>query len=402
MKRFFIIAAMFLSCATGFAQWEDFNDHNWAETEEVKVGYNKEWYSNKIVECENVVNKDLGNEKAWYNLFLASLYFDECGNHSKQKKEKNDSYPKTDDVLNKMKKAIPESDVYCQCLTMRNPDGPSEHLVKLLHRQLTRDNRTKDPDIIKFQTLKLWRLAPDDSAISNGFQTLYDNRHYTERIMRYGWNMLSSMKEGAIYIADEWYEYEQMKLMQEVLNERKDVIIVPYKFLSSQGFCDGICKRLKIEPMPFNKNEKINDAVQVTEFVKHVTQNCSNPVYFSLNMATRTCLNPDSLYNEGLLLKYSSKRYDNINVALQNYKEVYDINYLLQPVFVRDDDMKTTIRVDNNVLFCLSCMVKKFNAAGHNEEAKRLETFVNKVYNKDYEGKYRSEKAFYILRHIKN
>jgi hypothetical protein len=101
-----------------------------------------------------------------------------------------------------------------------------------------------------------------------------------------------------------------------------------------------------------------------------------------MDLAGRTDLDYDSLYNEGLLLKYSEKSYDNTLVALHNIKEVYDLNYLTQPMFMYDP-YGSSQYVDNNVVYTLRNLAFRFGDLGYKEAARRLEEFLEKVYKQD-------------------
>ena len=92
-------------------------------------------------------------------------------------------------------------------------------------------------------------------------------------------------------------------------------------------------------------------------------------------------MDEDSLYNEGLLLKYTGKRYDNTLVALHNVREVYDLNYLTQPLFMYDHG--SSQYVDNNVVYCLQNLIDRFDDFGYKEAARRLTKFLEKVYQRD-------------------
>jgi len=94
-------------------------------------------------------------------------------------------------------------------------------------------------------------------------------------------------------------------------------------------------------------------------------------MYFSTDMLSWTTLDKDSLYNEGLLLKYSEKQYDNFAVAMHNVKNVYHLEYLAEPNLV-SDTWKTSGRLDMNYVTLLSNLIGKFRQKGDNEEAQKL------------------------------
>ena len=70
MKRFIIIAVLWLSCATVFAQWENVEAWNVVEPKTVESGHKYQWYEDQACAWQKVVSADPKNETAWRNLFL--------------------------------------------------------------------------------------------------------------------------------------------------------------------------------------------------------------------------------------------------------------------------------------------------------------------------------------------
>jgi len=56
----------------------------------------------------------------------------------------------------------------------------------------------------------------------------------------------------------------------------------------------------------------------MADVIMHLVKESKRPAYFSTDMLSFADINKDSLYNEGLLLKYSDHPYDNFAVAVSN------------------------------------------------------------------------------------
>jgi hypothetical protein len=82
-------------------------------------------------------------------------------------------------------------------------------------------------------------------------------------------------------------------------------------------------------------------------------------------------LNKDSIYNEGLVLKYSPKPYNNFDVAMHNVKEVYNLEYLAEPDLVYDS-WETSAMTDLNHVTLLANLISKFKKKGDEFQAERL------------------------------
>lgn len=380
MKRFIIIAVLWLSCATVFAQWENVEAWNVVEPKTVESGHKYQWYEDQACAWQKVVSADPKNETAWRNLFLASYLYEyyRIGVY----RFSYDS-PMTDGVMRKMKEAIPNSYAFCLCACKDWLPEWGAFDTNILVKAIEGAPKDISAHELRPMIFRLWKYYPESMYLSGFFRTIYEKRYYSERIMRYGWNLMQSMQKDAIYIARSWYQYEQMVMMQYVFDERKDIIVLSYDdLLSDDNYRKDICKRLKLKPFvarKYNLDEHVRGA---SDFIKYLKHSCDRPFYLSLDLAHSTDLNGDSLYNEGLLIRYSEKRYDNVHVALHNVQEVYDLNYLIQPNFMYDPDGSAQY-VDNNVVYSLRNLTVKFEDFGYTDAARRLRKFLEKVYNRD-------------------
>ena len=380
MKRFFIISVLLLSCAIVFAQWEDIEPWNVVEPETVKSGHKPQWYEDQACAWQKVVNADPKNETAWRNLFRASYLYEyyRVGiyRHSYES-------PMTDGVLRKMKAAIPNSYVFYLSLCQDWLSELGEFDPNMLLKTLSSVSKDISAQELKPLIFRLWRYDPENIYLEGFFRTIYAKRYYSERIMRYGWNLMQSMQKDAIYVARSWYQYEQMVMMQYIFDERKDIMIISYDdILSDDKYRRDICKRLKLLPFVAGKYNSDENARVASDFMKYLKQRCDRPLYLSQDLAYSAGIDKSWLYNEGLLLKCSEEQYDNILVALHNIKEVYDLSYLIQPMFMYDPDGSSQY-VDNNVVYSLKNLADKFDDLGYKEDSERLLRFLEKVHNRD-------------------
>ena len=380
MKRLFIIAVLWLSCATGFAQWEDIEPWNVVEPQTVENGHKTQWYEDQACAWQKVVSADPKNETAWRNLFRASYLYEyyRVGIYRSSYES-----PMTDGVLRKMKEAIPDSYAFyislCQDWLSEWGEFDPNILIKAL-KNVPDDISSHELSPLIF---RLWRYNPESIYLEGLFRNLYVKRYYSERIMRYGWNLMQSMQKDAIYVARSWYQYEQMVMMQYIFDERKDIMIISYDdILSDDKYRRDICKRLKLLPFVAGKYNSNEDVRVASDFMKYLKQRCDRPLYLSLDLAYTAGIDKSWLYNEGLLLKCSEEQYDNILVALHNIREVYDLSYLIQPMFMYDPDGSSQY-VDNNVVYSLKNLADKFDDLGYKEDSERLLRFLEKVHNRD-------------------
>lgn len=392
MKRFFIITILCLSCAMGFAQWEDAMDFYDADTVNIEIDndyfmplhkakrkYN--WYAEQACTWQRVVEADPKNENAWRNFFFASYHYEANNWHDFDFINHKDS-SQTAVVMRKMKAAIPNTYIFNLCASLFWLKEWGEIDKNVVINALDYGMYSIHVEVLRSLTYKLWEIDHDNELLSRAFRELYERRYFPERIMAYGWNLMLGMKDSAVYVANTSRDYEQMILMQEVFNARKDITIIPCSAIKSKAFRDYISKRLNIKPFVTDPNEVLTDEQRNTLFIRDLYGQRNQPVYLPMNIGYYSYLDRDSIYNEGLLLKYSTKRYDNISVARHNFKDVYELEYLTQPDYVYDNWIESDY-VDRNIIFCVTKMAEKFAQFGYKDDAKRLENFIGKVIRRD-------------------
>ena len=184
MKRFLIIVVLSLSCATGFAQseekvltWEDFEPWNVVEPETVEHDrHRRQWYEDQACAWQKVVTADPKNENAWRNLFLASLYYETSdwhrylyAYHLKVSAPALAKTPMTNEVLRKLKAAIPDSNAFylcaCQLWLPEWGDFDTNILIKAI------DNASDDISELELRSLilRLWKINPESKYLESFF-----------------------------------------------------------------------------------------------------------------------------------------------------------------------------------------------------------------------------------------
>ena len=109
----------------------------------------------------------------------------------------------------------------------------------------------------------------------------------------------------------------------------------------------------------------------------YLIKESKRPAYFSPTNGNVSVLNEDSIYNEGLVLKYSPKPYNNFDVAMHNVKEVYNLEYLAEPDLIYDS-WQTSEQMDMNHVTLLANLISKFRKKGDEAQAKRLYNILSK------------------------
>lgn len=373
MKKTIVILMALMGNMWSFAQK--------AETIEsiIAGSHEPEWYAAQIEAWQKKVDVNPNDHWAWRNLFRATYYYDQFTNGWGENQDES----KTADVLRKMEAAIPDSYVLNLskgrfCLTTDSVAMKGNNIYQAI-KYMPEDVCAEDVD---FLACRLWSIDPQNEKVKELFIKTYQNRYFPARIMQYNRNMLLSMQSGALYFANGDVVTAPMKMIQDALSERQDVTVIPISFLHSDSYIDALYKRLNIKPLKIDVQDygKYGDdwyKYYEADIIMYLIKETQRPTYFCTDILTWTKLDKDSIYNEGLLLKYSPRQYNNFDVAMHNVKEVYNLEYLAMPDLVYDTWV-TSQQLDLNNATLLSNLISKFRKKGDNAQADRLYNILDK------------------------
>ena len=337
-----------------------------------------EWYMEQRKAWQEAVDANPKDEWAWRNLFCATngLYSSDYG------EDKDKSW--TADVIRKMEAAIPDSYTLnlCKCRFSQTTGSDASQrgdFIRNAVKLMPRDAYAGDVDFLACQ---LWSIDPWNGNVERLFRQSYWNNYYPLRIMQYNRNMLLSMQPNALYFANGDIRLAPMKIIQEALKERRDVIIIPISYFHSDSFMNALYQKLDIKPLAININDygKYGEEwykYYEADIIMYLINATQRPTYFSTDILKETGLNKDSIYNEGLLLKYSPVQYDNFAVAMHNVKEVYSLEYLTEPDLVYDS-WTTSWMTDTSHITLLANLISKFRKNGDKVAADRLYDILSK------------------------
>ena len=173
-------------------------------------------------------------------------------------------------------------------------------------------------------------MQGDETRMKPLAKRYFDSGIYSEAVLRYSYNELSGMDEGGIYIANGDAAIIPKWLIQEGMNVHKDKTILCASFLAVKEYREWLFRKLGIQ-LPALKDPQSAEDYDTTQIalINAIIDKYGSKVYFSpLNINTSNYWK-QNLYNEGLLLKYSKKPYDNMAVKRRNVEDRYMLEYLL-------------------------------------------------------------------------
>lgn len=276
------------------------------------------WYTEQKEAWKALTQKDPTNETAWLNYYNAARYMSWF--------QQEDSTAKQ--VVREMEQTIPDSYTFNFCAYRESAQGKGYGD----HKTYAEAALAKLPDEMQFFDYDNWvcylAMQGDETRMKPLAKRYFDSGIYSEAVLRYSYNELAGMDEGGIYIANGDAAIIPKWLIQAGMGMHKDKTIVCASFLAVKEYRDWLCTKLGVvDPIheePYWTDESCNALLQA------IIDKYGSKVYFSTTTPSST-MEPwkNNLYNEGLLLKYSKKPYDNLAVKRRNVEERYMLEYLL-------------------------------------------------------------------------
>lgn len=356
-----------------------------AETIEsiIANSHEPEWYGKQAEAWQKIVDANPKDQWAWRNLFRATNYYQSfTKGYGKSWEEQDKTRPA--DVIRKMEATLPDSYVLnlCKCRFSLSADSVASRRGDFVHRAIELMPEDICSEDLEYLTVRLWIADPENPRVKELFTKSYQNKYFPTRIMHFNHNMLQCMQPNALYFSNGDLDTEPMKMLQEALGERTDVTIINFSFLHADSFMEALYKKLNIKPLTLNVQDygKYGEdwyKHYESDIIMYLIKESKRPAYFSPTNGKVSILNKDSIYNEGLILKYSPKPYNNFDVAMHNVKEVYNLEYLAEPDLVYDS-WQTSEHMDMNHVTLLANLIGKFRKKGDEVQAQRLYNILSK------------------------
>ena len=192
------------------------------------------------------------------------------------------------------------------------------------------------------------REDKDEKRLKDMLTRYYKSGLLSPDMLYFHYNELQGMEEGGIYFGEAEEDLIPKKMIQLVLGMHQDKVLV-----NRNGDWYKIWKACKV-PGPaesWAETTPMDDATvywhtQTLKMLAWIGDHSEHPVYYPpsyLHEKLREKLPNEllkNLYNEGLLLRYSAKPYDNIAVTCRNIEERYSLDYLYLPFTPSQDKEK--------------------------------------------------------------
>lgn len=251
------------------------------------------------------------------------------------------------ELMKRVKEAIPDTYTYyllakeCSFEYKKSKEYAEEALKRL-------------PEKLYEGDYKIWcryflREDKDEKRLKDMLTRYYKSGTLSPDVLYFHYNELQGMEKGGIYLGQAEDDLIPKKMIQLVLGMHKDKVLV-----NRNGDWYKIWRACKV-PAPTGNwaaetsptdDPSVSWHTPTLKILAWIGEHSEHPVYYSasnLREWLREKLSKDllkNLYNEGLLIRYSPKPYDNIAVTCRNIEERYSLDYLYLPFTPSKDSEK--------------------------------------------------------------
>jgi len=340
----------------------------------VKESHDTEWYKQQAEAWKAVLTKDKHNEAAWENYYRATRY--EVFNDTNMK-DYNSANARLEKIMQDMKKAIPNSYIYNVLMYYHNGNDlrKSSYMEKAI--SMRPDEVDFFPDYISYAV-----LSQKDDLFTGTCKKWYDSGKYSAGLLNYDYNEMAGMEKDGIVFANGDNSIYPKWLLQHGMNLFKDKTLICLPFLYYVKYRDRILDELGVPPFPGTDKElqaKYPEGNQLAmEIVKYIIKNTNRPVYFSAMGGEELVPFKDSLYSEGLLMKYSAKPYDNLAVTKRNYEQIFLLDYLKEG-FTPDGSKDMVGHINLNYVTGFRSLLEFYRVTGDLNNYTKLKTQLHAI-----------------------
>jgi hypothetical protein len=334
----------------------------------VKVKYGPGWYEKQAELWHDVALKDPSNDDAWINWFRATRYqmimsvgFDNVDDSKLAKiaqtvrEERPDSYARY--IL----------DYYCT-MWIYGPEEYEDNMAKAI--SMRPDNRILYPDYVVY-LLK----TGNQEQMGEILKRWYETGEYSYNLLNYAYNeMIGMQQNGIIFVNGDTPTYSKL-LVKYGKDLFPDKTIICMSLLATPEYRTTVSKELGIKPIPEPDPKTFDEWTD--EAVMHIIRESKRPCYFSTVIPNLPSFQ-DKLYSEGLVYKYSDRKYDNLAVKQENYEKKYLLDYLYEQ-FTPETYEASAYKLNLNYIPCFKSLLEYYKESGNKQKYSELYGLMKRI-----------------------
>ncbi|MCQ2127340.1 MAG: hypothetical protein MJZ06_07900 [Bacteroidaceae bacterium] len=330
----------------------------------LKTEHDARWYAHQATLWENEVNQNPENDDAWYFWFTATRY---RLMHETEDMQGYDDEP-LKAIAYRLHKERPESFaryvIDSECRNhVKGFEGFEDHMTEAVMMR---------PDFEELYPAYVVHLMSNGEydLMADILKRWYETGRYSYVLLSYAYNCLAGMdKDGILFVFGDNDTFSNLLIQygKELMQDR--IVINRTLFTYVPNYREQICRKLGIEIE--GPSDYSTEAVDrwAEEQIAYMAKTTGRSIYFS-SMYKPELLN-DSLYSEGLVMKYSTRKYDNLSAKRRNYESVYFKDYLYE-TFVPETFEASAYRLNLNYIPCFKSLLDFYRTQGLKTEYNKL------------------------------
>lgn len=360
----------------------------------VKEEHEPEWYAKQAKLWRAVTEREPKNEEAWMALYHATRY------HIMFTDE---DYTPLTDIWKAMRKAVPDTyadymltNCHAQFVGFHDgepeaqPDGMErimQNMVKAI--RMRPDEVNAYPDYVA-----CLMKTGDRELLDDILKRWYDSGTYSASLLNYAYNEMIGLPDNAIIFTNGDADTYSKLILQGGKGLFAGVKVVCAPMLWSEHYRETVCRELGItacEP-PSGATQEEYDAWQERAELYIISQT-GRPAYFGAG-AKRQPSFADKLYSEGLVSRYSERRYDNLAAKRRNYESRYLTDYLYE-TFVPETYEASAYKLNLNYIPCLKSLLDWYKEEGDKERYRELHSMMTTILRRTENVPWEKRQSYY-------
>ncbi|MBO7498903.1 MAG: hypothetical protein J6T64_06900 [Bacteroidaceae bacterium] len=339
----------------------------------VKEEYPAEWYARQAEMWRAVTEREPKNEEAWMALYQATRY-------AIMFTDEHEDYSPLVDIWKAMRKAVPDSYAdyrltYCHAQFVGFHDGePETHPegMERTMRNMVKAIRMRPDEVDAYPDYVACLMKTGEKELMDDIlKRWYASGTFSASLLNYAYNEMISLPDDALIFTNGDVDTYSKLILQGGKGLFAGVKVVCAPMLWSTHYREAVCRELGIADCgsPAGATQEEYDAWQ-ERAVLYIISQTGRPAYFGAG-AKRQPSFADKLYSEGLVSRYSERRYDNIAAKRRNYESRYLTDYLYE-TFVPETYEASAYRLNLNYIPCLKSLLDWYKEEGDKERYREL------------------------------
>jgi len=324
----------------------------------VKEKHDPAWYTRQAALWRAVTEREPTNEEAWFNLYHATRYQITFSD------EQEDYTPLTA-IWRAMHKALPDTYIdylltyfHAKFVGLPEPEfTKDEATINRCLQNMVKAIRMR-PDAVDVypEYVACLLMTGDDTLMGDILQRWYNSGTYSANLLNYAYNEMVGLEPRAVIFTHGDVDTYSKLILQYGKGLFTDAKVVCTPLLYSSPYRQTICRQLDIPAIdePSTTSQQAYDA-WLEQAELHIIRHTQRPAYFSATSDALPSFS-DKLYSEGLVNRYSTRRYDNLAVKQRNYENRYLLDYLYE-TFVPETYEASAYRLNLNYIPCFKSLL---------------------------------------------